>query len=151
MTSKGIARSASDYAVYDPMEPATQPIIAEACLTRLMTVTIRSSIGIDGRSHYVDVGKGAAVEPVPESAIVHIEPKRAEPRTVDRTVAEIAAANGGRYGIDIHLRHHPSTSEASAETHVRRLEAIRRASGDLERDADGRWTIPPDHLDRAVA
>jgi hypothetical protein len=46
---------------------------------------------------------------------------------VDRTVAEIAAANECRYSIDIHLQHDPAASEAFAATHVGRLEAIRRS------------------------
>jgi hypothetical protein len=42
-------------------------------------------------------------------------------------------------------------SEAFAETHVRRLEAMRRAGVAVERAASGRWTIPPDHLARVEA
>ncbi|GAA0310104.1 hypothetical protein GCM10009087_20220 [Sphingomonas oligophenolica] len=61
------------------------------------------------------------------------------------------AANGGRYSPDIHLRHDPSATAAFAETHVRRLEAIRRATGGAERNADGSWTIAPDHLARVRA
>lgn len=155
MTEKGIARSASGYAVYDPSEPTTQPIVGRVVARGLSDeIDDRHYLivnGVDGRSHYVDIGKAGAVEPVPDNAIIHIEQKRVEPRAVDRTVAEIAVANGGRYSIDIHLRHDPSASEAFAETHVRRLEAIRRAAGDLERDTDGTWKISPDHLDRAVA
>jgi hypothetical protein len=106
---------------------------------------------VDGRTHYVEIGKGEATEPTPESSIVAIAPKRAEPRQVDRTVAEIAGANGGRYDVDIHLRHDPTASAAFAETHVRRLEAIRRFTGGVEREPDGTWVIAPDHLERAAA
>lgn len=155
LTGKGIVRSVSDYAVYDPLEPTTQPIIGRV-LARGLSDEINDRHylivdGVDGRSHYVDIGKPEAVEPVAENNIVHIKPKRVEPRAVDRTVAEIAAANGGCYGIDIHLRHDPSASEAFAETHARRLEAIRRAVGGLEHNADGTWKISPDHLHRAAA
>ena len=107
--------------------------------------------GVDGRTHYVDIGRADATEPTPEGAIVAIAPKRAEPRTVDRTVAEIAAANGGRYAVDIHLRHDPTATAAFAETHVRRLEAMRRLGGGVEREPDGTWIIAPDHLERATA
>src|SRR3546814_5037028 len=82
-------------------------------------------------------------------AILRIDPKHPEPRQVDRTVSEIAAANGGRYDVDIHLRHDPSASASFAETHVRRLEAIRRVTGGVEREPDGTWVIAPDHLERA--
>ena len=45
---------------------------------------------LDGRTHYVDIGNGEATEPMPEGAIVCIDPKRPESRQVDRTVSEIA-------------------------------------------------------------
>ncbi|GLS32447.1 Type IV secretory pathway, VirD2 components (relaxase) [Mesorhizobium albiziae] len=155
MSEKGIARPVSDYAVYDPSEPGTRQIVGRVIARGLSDeINDRHYLivdGVDGRSHYIDIGKGDAVEPISDNAIVHIEPKRAEARAVDHTVAEIAAANGGRYGVDIHLRHDPTASEAFAETHVRRLEAIRRATGGVERDADGTWKISPDHLDRAAA
>src|SRR3546814_12909778 len=50
----------------------------------------------------------------------------------------------------IHLRHDPSASASFAETHVRRLEAIRRVTGGVEREPDGTWMIAPDHLERAA-
>ena len=34
---------------------------------------------LDGRTHYVDIGKGEATEPTPEGAIVRIDPKHPEP------------------------------------------------------------------------
>ncbi len=42
-------------------------------------------------------------------------------------------------------------SQAFADTHVRRLEAMRRAGAGVEREADGNWTIAADHVDRAGA
>jgi len=66
-------------------------------------------------------------------------------------VAEVAAANGGRYDVTIHLNHDPRASHDFAEAHVRRLEAMRRAGVDVERQPDGRWIIRPDHLERAAS
>ncbi|MEG3151041.1 relaxase/mobilization nuclease RlxS [Sphingomonas sp. ZT3P38] len=103
----------------------------------------------EGLSHYVDIGEGA-----PETSrgsIVRITPTPIEVRAVDRTVADIASANGGSYSVDLHLRHDPNASEAFAQTHVRRLEALRRASKVAERNADGSWTIARDHLARVEA
>jgi Protein of unknown function (DUF3363) len=102
--------------------------------------------GIDGRSHYTDIGEAEGSFPV--GSIVRLSNRSTEPHQVDRTVAEIAAAKEGRYSIDIHLQHDPAASEAFAVTHVRRLEAIRRTTGAVERERDGTWTIAPDHLDR---
>jgi type IV secretory pathway VirD2 relaxase len=107
--------------------------------------------GIDGRVHYVSIGRGDAVPSVPEDTTVRIEPSRAGASEADRTVDAVARANGGRYSVDIHLAHDPTASEAYATSHVRRLEAMRRAGAGPERHPDGSWSIPQDHLDRAEA
>ena len=107
--------------------------------------------GVDGHAHYVDIGRGDAVAPIAEGAIVRVSARSLEVRDADRVVAEVAAANGSRYSTDLHLRHDPSATQAFAETHVRRLEAMRRAGAGVERQADGSWTIAPDHVDRAAA
>ncbi|MFX5756847.1 DUF3363 domain-containing protein, partial [Acinetobacter baumannii] len=77
----------------------------------------------DGRTYYVEIGKGEHVDPHSTGAIVRIEPVSVGIREADRIVAAIAAANDGRYDVDAHLRHDPSATEAFAQTHVRRLEA----------------------------
>jgi type IV secretory pathway VirD2 relaxase len=105
--------------------------------------------GVDGRVHYIDIGRGSATPSVPENATVRIEPTRPEATQADRTVDSVARAHGGRYSLDLHLRHDPNASEAFAASHARRLEAMRRAGAGTERQADGSWSIPPDHLDRA--
>ena len=107
--------------------------------------------GVDGHAYYVDIGRGDAVAPIAEGAIVRVSARSLEVRDADRVVAEVAAANSGRYSTDLHLRHDPSATQAFAETHVRRLEAMRRAGAGVEREADGTWTIPADHVDRAAA
>ena len=107
--------------------------------------------GIDGRVHYVDIGRGNAVPSVPEGATVLVEPTKVEAIKSDRTVDEVARAHGGRYSVDLHLAHDPGASEAFAASHVRRLESMRRAGAGPERQADGSWTIPADHLALAEA
>lgn len=105
----------------------------------------------DGRSHYVDIGKGNDVAPQAIGAIVRISPVEIGVRDVDRTIAAVAAANEGRYSVDAHLQHDPSASQAFAEAHVRRLEAMRRGARNVERLPDGTWLISGDHLERALA
>ena len=107
--------------------------------------------GLDGRVHYVDIGRGDAMPSVPEGWTVRLAPSRIEATQADRTVDAVARANGGRYSIDLHLAHDPGASEAFATSHVRRLEAMRRAGTGPERLADGSWTITDDHLARADA
>ena len=107
--------------------------------------------GIDGRVHYVDIGRGNSLPSVPEGTTVRIEPAAVEASKSDRTVEAVARANGGRYSVDLHLAHDPNASETFAASHVRRLEAMRRAGAGPERQADGSWVIPEDHLARAEA
>ena len=141
--------------VFDPADPEVAPLVGRV-VVRGLADELRDRHyllvdGVDGRSHYVDIGRGDAIEPTPEGSIVRITPAAGGVRDVDRAVAGVAAANDGRYSVDLHLRHDASASEAFAEAHVRRLEAIRRLTGGADRDPDGSWKIPPDHLDRVAA
>jgi hypothetical protein len=45
----------------------------------------------------------------------------------------------------------PNARAEFAETHVRRLEAMRRLTGAMEREPDGTWVIASDHLENAAA
>jgi type IV secretory pathway VirD2 relaxase len=151
ISEKGLARAAGDYAIYDP---ANGQAIAGRLVERGLSDELRDRHyliidGLDGRTHYVDAGRAEGMGSAPAGAILEIVPQTAEPRPVDRTVAEIAAAHGGHYSVDIHLQHDPSATATFAETHVRRLEAMRRARIGLDREPDGTWIIAPDHLDRA--
>ena len=107
--------------------------------------------GVDGYVHYVDIGKSDAVTPITKDAIVEITPRSSGVRVADQTIAAVAAANDGRYDVDAHLAHDLSASERFAESHVRRLEAMRRAGGGVERASDGSWQVAPDHLERVAA
>ena len=105
--------------------------------------------GIDGRSHYVDIGNGEGNEALPAGAIVRVASRATGLRDSDRRIAEIAAANGGRYSVDLHQAADEGASASFAQAHIRRLEAIRRRIGGIERSDDGSWSIPPDFLERA--
>lgn len=107
--------------------------------------------GVDGKVHYLDVGLADQTPATPEGSIVRVTARSADVRDADLMIAEVAAANEGRYSVEAHLRHDPSATQAFAETHVRRLEAMRRARVGVERNADGTWSIAVDHLDRAAA
>jgi type IV secretory pathway VirD2 relaxase len=152
-TEHGLERAAADYAIADPvsMTPIVGRVVERGLSDEMNDRHYLIVDATDGRSHYVDIGKGNATEAIPTGAVVRIEARSTAARMVDRTVAEIAAAHGGRYSVDIHLRQDPNASQSFAETHVRRLEAMRKAMGDLEREADGTWTIAADHLERAAA
>ncbi len=144
-----------DRVIHDEASPLAVPLVGRV-VTRGLADELADRHylivdGIDGRSHFVAIGKGDASEPLPDGSVVRINPARATARDVDRTVAAVAEANGGRYDRDAHLRHDPGVNSAYIETHVRRLEAMRRHGGFAERNPDGGWSIAPDHLARAAA
>lgn len=149
----GIFRPPHHHAVFAPREGEAEPIVGKVVSVgladehrdrRYMIVD-----GIDGRSHYADIGEHDGRHAV--GSIVRVSARPITIRQVDRTVAEIAVANGGRYNIDIHLKHDQFATEDRAEVHVRRLEAMRRAIGRPERERDGTWLPGSDHIATAEA
>jgi type IV secretory pathway VirD2 relaxase len=151
--ARELAAAPADYAIYDPARADGQPIVGRVAARGLSDEQVGREYlivdGIDGRAHYVEICLGGD-EQGREGAIVRIAPTLVKVRDVDRTVAEIAAVNGGRYSEDIHFRHDPTASGRFVQTHIRRLEAIRRATGAVERDPDGTWKIAADHVERAL-
>jgi type IV secretory pathway VirD2 relaxase len=143
-------RLPQDYAIYDPGEGNAEPILGRLVSRGLSDehADRRYLIidGVDGHTHYVDVDQ-SEIDASP-GAVVRIAPKSVEPREVDRTIVRIAATSGGHYDVEPHLAEDPQATEAFAQAHVRRLEAIRRATGAVTREPDGRWVIAPDHLER---
>lgn len=153
---RGIAPAFADQAIYDPALPGVRPLTGRIAARGLADEHDDRHYlivdGLDGRSHYVAVGRGPdIVQGLRPGAIVRIGPVRPEIREVDRTIARVAAANGGRYDREAHLRHDPAATETFVETHIRRLEAMRRWGGLVEREPSGQWTIPADHLERVEA
>jgi hypothetical protein len=156
MAREGRPRGAADYAIYDPTDANAPKQLIGRVVARGLSDEIEDRHylvldGVDGRTHWVDIGRGDATEALPDDAVIAISPRPVEVRAVDRAIAEIAAANQGRYSIDLHLQQDPTASQEFAEAHVRRLEAMRRARVGVERQLDGTWVIAPDHLERAEA
>jgi uncharacterized protein DUF3363 len=138
MAREGHTRNAGDYAIYDPADATAPKRLVGRLVTRGLSDELEDRHylvvdGIDGRTHWVDVGRGDTIEAMPDGALVEISPRSAGVRSADRTVTEIAEANQGRYSVDLHLRHDANASYEFAEAHVRRLEAMRRAGAGVER------------------
>ena len=111
--------------------------------------------GVDGRVHHLEMDPGRA-EDIQRGMIVAVGPGEAGPRASDRNILAVAGTEG-IYRPATHLEQAVGTVErlggdpaAYVRSHVRRLEALRRA-GHVERiDAD-HWRIPADLADRGQA
>ncbi len=157
ITERGLAHGAGDYIVHDG--PADRPIVGRVIGKGLAGDELGDRVhlvidGADGRAHYVELSETAASE-VRTGSIVAIGRAEPPPRPADRTIAEFARDNGGMYESSLHLaiardtmRIPDGNYEGYIESHVRRLEALRRA-GIVERIDAEHWRIPADFEQRA--
>ena len=120
LTARKLERATADRVIFDLTAEGAASIVGRVIVRGLADeLDDRHYLivdGIDGRTHFAEIGTGEGVEPIPDLAIVRIAPRSGGVRPVDRIVAEVAAANGGRYTVDAHLRHDPSATQAFAET-----------------------------------
>jgi hypothetical protein len=113
--------------------------------------------GIDGRVHHMEFKDPARIKEVARDMIVEAGPAVSGPRPGDRNIAANASEDDGLYRPSQHLERvrdslerRGKDPEAFVRSHVRRLEALRRA-GHVERiDADN-WKIPKDIVGRGQA
>jgi type IV secretory pathway VirD2 relaxase len=112
--------------------------------------------GVDGRVHYVEVDAALVPDDARVGAIVSVG-REPSARSVDKTIAALAARNHGFYEPGRHAEIARRTQripggdvEGHVEAHVRRLEALRRADIVERLDAD-HWEIPKDFLEQAAA
>ena len=111
--------------------------------------------GVDGRVHHLEMDPARA-EDIQRGMIVAVGPGEAGPRASDRNILAVAGTER-IYRPATHLEQAVGTVErlggdpaAYVRSHVRRLEALRRA-GHVERiDAD-HWRIPADLAERGQA
>jgi type IV secretory pathway VirD2 relaxase len=112
--------------------------------------------GVDGRVHHMEFLDASRAEDVHRGMIVEAAPIVSGPRASDRNIAIVAEADGGSYRPSRHLEQVHDRLKATgkdpdafARSHVRRLEALRRA-GHVERiDAD-HWRVPKDLTERGM-
>ena len=106
--------------------------------------------GVDSKAHYVALPPRTELEQYPMGAVVEVK-GFADIRTADKTIA--ALASNGLYRTDHHLAIAQGQAKEGRDpqevvaAHVRRLEALRRASI-VERVAEGLWKVPGDLPER---
>jgi len=109
--------------------------------------------GVDGRVHHIEV-PAAKAEDIRRGSIVAVEPPPSTPRLADDNILKHTDAQGV-YRPSTHLEAVRETMpridhERHVQSHVRRLEALRRA-GIVERVHAEHWTIPADLPERGLA
>ncbi|WP_165776842.1 DUF3363 domain-containing protein [Paremcibacter congregatus] len=102
--------------------------------------------GIDGKTHYADIGQQNDIGEYKTGSIVELKDKSVHPRKTDQSIVNIAEENNGLYSAEYHAFHDPGASKEFIRAHVRRLEALRRVNI-VRRFTDGSWKIPDGYLD----
>jgi len=147
----GLSRAAADQAIFDPKAGGriVGRLVAEGFSDELREQRYAIVDGVDGRTHYIELGlRYAEDEQLVRNTIVELRARETGPREVDRVIAKIASRNQGLYSADLHRDTDPRASAEFIQSHARRLEAMRR-QGLAERLPDGRWHVGQGHLDRA--
>jgi len=158
LAERGLERGMEGYAIhrsYDQDQMAVGRVIGKGLATDEMSERVHLVVdGIDGRVHYAEMA-GAQADGVRIGAIVEVGRAVASPRQMDRTIAELAANRHGLYEPAAHqfaaekMERVPGGDPAAfVQSHVRRLEALRRA-GIVTRLSEHAWEIPQDFLQRA--
>jgi len=114
--------------------------------------------GVDGRTHYVETSDHSKLDEITRGHIVAVEPIRLadKPRAADLNIRDMTDETG-IYRPGAHLEAARAKIEriggdpdAFVRSHVRRLEALRRA-GIVERIDAEHWKIPADLAERGMA
>ncbi|WP_316167611.1 MULTISPECIES: relaxase/mobilization nuclease RlxS [unclassified Bradyrhizobium] len=153
LAAAGLSRAAGGHAIFGSEEGDRRlvgRVVGEGFADELSERRYIVIDGIDGRTHYAEIGVPSANDdPAVRNAIVELRSRPAEPREIDRTIARIAASQDGLYSDRLHREFDPQTSREYIASHVRRLEALRR-QGMVDRMADGSWKVGEDYLERAL-
>ncbi|HEX3723937.1 MAG TPA: DUF3363 domain-containing protein, partial [Nitrolancea sp.] len=112
---------------------------------------------VDGRVHHIDFHDSSHLKEIGRGAIVEVAPAITGLRAADRNIALNTDEKDGFYRPSQHLaRIHEQferegkNAESFVRSHVRRLEALRRA-GHVERLDDDHWQVPGDIVERGQA
>ena len=159
LAARGEARSAESILLHG--DTTSVPVIGRV-IGKELTDELGDRVGvivdgIDGRVHHAVLGEAAMVDEARLGVIVEIGRVPSAPRPADRNIA-VLAKDTGEYRPSEHraiaeaghVRVPGGDYDAYVESHVRRLEALRRA-GIVERADADRWLIPADLEARAQA
>jgi type IV secretory pathway VirD2 relaxase len=110
--------------------------------------------GVDGRVHHIEFADGSHLKDAGRDMIVEVGPATSGPRAADRNIAFNTGEMDQIYRPGRHLERirgqferGGKDPESFVRSHVRRLEALRRA-GHVERLDDDHWKVPVDIIER---
>ena len=153
MKEAGLARYIHTGSIYDPLReratPLTGQIIAKGLGDDVSDTAHLILDTTDGDIVYVEIGSADKLPYYERGEIISVRPPSLAPLQSDKTIAEIAGSNAGRYSPSLHMESDLKARPEFVEAHVRRLEAVRRA-GLVTRHSDGQWSVPGDYLERAA-
>ena len=111
--------------------------------------------GVDGRVHHLEFADPARIEDVRRGIVVEVAPMVARPRAADLNIADMSDG-AGIYRPSAHLERARQRieriggdPESFVRSHIRRLEALRRAGHAERLDAD-QWRVPADIAERGM-
>jgi type IV secretory pathway VirD2 relaxase len=111
--------------------------------------------GVDGRVHHLEFADPARIDDVRRGMVVETAPMIARPRAADLNIADMTD-EAGIYRPSVHLERARQRidriggdPEAFVRSHVRRLEALRRARHAERLDANT-WRVPADIGERGM-
>src|SRR3546814_13292200 len=97
MAREGRARAALDYAIYDPADRNARQLVGSVFARGLSDeINDRHYLivdGVDGRAHYVEIGRADAPDAIPDVSTIALQPKRPTPRAGTTPLAEIPPPN----------------------------------------------------------
>ncbi|MEO0883035.1 MAG: DUF3363 domain-containing protein [Pseudomonadota bacterium] len=104
---------------------------------------------LDGRITKALIDLDTDLSELITGSVVKLTSSSGSSKPSDRTIDEIAKANGGKYSPTLHQNADPRATPGYITAHIRRLEGLRKA-GFVARHKDGSWSVPSDHLNHVV-
>lgn len=161
LTDNGLSdeRGSSQYVRHgqEPGQTLTGRVLGKGLVGDSLSETTYLVVdGIDARVHHVEFPDTSRLDGIQHGTIVEVTPPITQPRVVDLNIQQNADQDGV-YSPDTHLARirerfteQGKDPEPYIRSHVRRLEALRRA-GHVERVHAEHWTIPKDLPERGLA
>jgi type IV secretory pathway VirD2 relaxase len=138
-----------------PSEKITGRVLAKGLADDEMDERVYLVVdGVDGRVHYMKFPDASHLKDIGRDMIVEVGPATSGPRAADRNIALNIGEKDQIYRPSRHLERirgqferEGKDPESFVRSHVRRLEALRRA-GHVERLDDDHWKVPVNIVER---